>query len=514
MTIRSAALRSTVTCLAAAAAAPLAAQTSTSQPEIQACYDSRTSSTGTPLGSGIVYRIKVPGVVGQQGCVDPKHTPFSWTIQHGALTGLGNDDHPQYLLANGTRPLAGNFGAGGFRITGLGAGTVAGDAVRFDQVVKTGDAAGGDLSGTYPNPSVAQLQGRAVTNAAPSSGQVLSWTGTAWAPATPSSGASGAAGGDLAGLYPNPRIARLLGGSVPPTADPFPYPPPNGSVLAFDNGAWGARLIGGDVSGSISGLAVVSLQGRALNAFGFLPGQVLTWNGSVWSPALPSGVTQADFNAYKSLLQSPGTLNDPNNPVDYTRLKNIPASAGTSVNTPNTLVQRDATGGFAAGAVTAASFVGDGFGLTRLNASQIDAGVLANSRLSTAVVVRDPDGGVAVNRVQFGDGTVQSTAAQPVIPGYEIVVAGGTAPGGLIGTITGVTATCPSGKRPLGGGGDFGGSTVPGGQVIPGPGPVQVWIASSTPSPSDGPPSGWTVDFGNATETSLRVTVFAICAAV
>src|SRR5881392_683032 len=105
MSIRSAALRSTVTCLAAAAAAPLAAQTSTSQPEIQACYDSRTSSTGTPLGSGIVYRIKVPGVVGQQGCVDPKHTPFSWTIQHGALTGLGNDDHPQYLLANGTRAL-------------------------------------------------------------------------------------------------------------------------------------------------------------------------------------------------------------------------------------------------------------------------------------------------------------------------------------------------------------------------------------------------------------------------
>src|SRR5438046_684675 len=105
MSIRSAALRSTVTCLAAAAAAPLAAQTPTSQPEIQACYDSRTSSTGTPLGSGLVYRIKVPGVVGQQGCVDPKHTPFSWTIQHGALTGLGNDDHPQYLLANGTRAL-------------------------------------------------------------------------------------------------------------------------------------------------------------------------------------------------------------------------------------------------------------------------------------------------------------------------------------------------------------------------------------------------------------------------
>src|SRR5881397_4211429 len=113
MTIHSTALRSAVTCLAAAVAAPLAAQTPSNQPEIVACYDSRTSSTGTPQGSGIVYRIKVPGVVGQQGCVDPKHTQFSWTIQHGALTGLGNDDHPQYLLANGTRALAGDLSAGG-----------------------------------------------------------------------------------------------------------------------------------------------------------------------------------------------------------------------------------------------------------------------------------------------------------------------------------------------------------------------------------------------------------------
>src|SRR5881397_1354932 len=117
MTIHSTALRGAVTFLAVAT--PLAAQTS-NQPEIVACYDSRTSPTGVPLGSGIVYRIKVPGVVGQQGCVDPKHTQFSWTIQHGALTGLGNDDHPQYLLANGTRALAGDLSAGG----ASGAGTV------------------------------------------------------------------------------------------------------------------------------------------------------------------------------------------------------------------------------------------------------------------------------------------------------------------------------------------------------------------------------------------------------
>jgi hypothetical protein len=110
---------------------------------------------------------------------DLRYAPINHSHNHASLTGLNADDHPQYLLVNGARALTGDLSAGTNKVTNLAAATTNGDAVRFEQAIKNGDTAGGDLRNTYPNPRVQALQGRAVAGNAPSAGDVLAWNSAA-----------------------------------------------------------------------------------------------------------------------------------------------------------------------------------------------------------------------------------------------------------------------------------------------------------------------------------------------
>jgi hypothetical protein len=100
------------------------------------------------------------------------------------------------------------------------------------------------------------------------------------------------------------------------------------------------------------------------------------------------------------------------------------ANARTTAATANgasTIVLRGASGEFAAGAITGASFSGDGSAITAINASAITTGTIANARTSAAtangastIVLRDANGSFAGNVITGTTGTFTSVSGNGV----------------------------------------------------------------------------------------------------
>ncbi len=88
---------------------------------------------------------------------------------HSTLNNLGNDDHPQYLLTDGTRALTGNFSAGGNRISNLAAPTNDNDAVNKNYVdsIATGLRPHGNVkAATTENIDISSYAGTHIDNVA------------------------------------------------------------------------------------------------------------------------------------------------------------------------------------------------------------------------------------------------------------------------------------------------------------------------------------------------------------
>jgi hypothetical protein len=208
-------------------------------------------------------------------------------------------------------------------------------------------SAGGDLSGTLTGARVTSLQNRPVANFVPAAGQVLTWDGTQWAPLASTGGVTSlfgrtgavigqtgdysfsqiagivgsgqlpVAGGDLSGALNAATVSGLQNRPLAPTA------PSVGHVLAWNGSQWSPQTVagvsvtslfgrtgavaaqtgdysfaqisgtvasgqlpgaGGDLIGTLAAATVSKLQNRPMSTTAPGVGQVLTWDGSLWTP--------------------------------------------------------------------------------------------------------------------------------------------------------------------------------------------------------------------------------------
>ena len=130
----------------------------------------------------------------------------------------------------------------------------------------------GDLAGTGGTPKVAGLQGQPVSTASPPANQVLTWNGTAWAPATPSGGAG-------TGACPSNQFVTAVNSGAPTCGQAVYAAPAPAHQYATGMSAAGSMTYAQPSFADLSGTAAASqLPQATTSALGAVrPGRLNRW---------------------------------------------------------------------------------------------------------------------------------------------------------------------------------------------------------------------------------------------
>jgi hypothetical protein len=257
----------------------------------------------------------------------------------------------------------------------------------------------GDLAGTAAIPLVAKIQGSPVSSTTPTTGQVLTYNGTSWAPAAPGSSnkedvsnKSDAALGTSTTLYPTQNAVKTYVDAQVASA----------TIVDADATTRGKIQLAGDLGGTATSPSVVKINGVSLAG---LSTGIL--KNTTTSGILSIAVAGTDYLA----AVSPGTTGNVLTSNGTTWISSAPANGGSgsvaTLTTARTIYGNSFDGSANVTGVIAANFGGTGNGFTKFTGASGSEKTYTLPNVDAVILTNQTT--VAIN--QGGTGATNKTAA-------------------------------------------------------------------------------------------------------